>query len=1451
MKKIYFLLLCFLTSISFGQDLIITGVIDGPLTGGIPKAVELYVANDIADLSIYGLGSANNGGGSDGQEFTFPADAATAGSFIYVASEDTAFPAFFGFAPDYTDSAANINGDDAIELFMSGAVIDVFGDIDTDGTGEPWEHLDGWAYRNDNTGPDGSTFVLANWSFSGPNALDNETTNVSAATPFPIGTYGGVSGVITIENPTAFEATAASVSQIDLSWALNNDSDNVMVASTQGAAVGGNPEDGTSYSVGAILTGGGTIIYAGNSTSFDHTSLDEDTFYGYKIWSVDGNVDYSAGVIADAQSLSSVPPAPSDLIITAVIDGPLSGGVPKGVELYVLNDVADLSIYGLRSANNGGGTGSIEFTFPAVTANAGSFIYVASETDAFTEFFGFAPNYTSGAANINGDDAIELFKDGNVVDVFGDVDTDGTGQPWEYMDGWAYRNDNTGPDGTTFVLGNWIFSGPNALDGESTNATASTPIPLRAYGPDLIITGVMDGPLSGGVPKTIEFYVKADILDLSVYGFGSANNGGGSNGEEFTFPTVAASAGDFIYVASETTGFTNFFGFAPDYTSGAASINGDDAIELFMEGGVIDVFGIINVDGNGEPWEYLDGWAYRNDNTGPDGSTFVLENWVFSGPNALDGETANDTATTPIPIGTYGSGGGDPEPPELITILEARNTPAGQAVMVTGVLTVSDQFSGSAYLQDDTGGIAIFDQLVHGDGVFQIGDSITVTGVRSDFNDQLQISPVTNVENNGTPNQPIIPVDITLSELVNHPAELVRIVDPNFPTPGDILFGNSNYLLTDLSGNGELRIDNDVEEIVGLGQPETCTEIIGVVGRFFETYQLLPRMGSDMSCAGPYESPFEEIDVPKDKTLDVATWNIEWFGDESNSPPAGDPNSDAIQKDAAKTVLAELNADIYAVEEISDDALFAQMVSELPGYDYILSPAVSRPNDPGVKQKVGFIYNTATVNVLSTKVLLESIHPLYNGGDDSALVGYPSSTDRFYATGRLPFLMTADITIDGQTEEYNIVALHARANSGTDAQNRYDMRKYDVEVLKDSLDVHYANANVILMGDYNDDVDVTVADVTTTISTYDEYVVDMTNYDIVTDALSQAGLRSFVFRENMIDHIGISNELNDNYIDQSALVHYEFYDSDYASTASDHFPVSARFQLKELALASTSSTDATCNGEDDGTATISVTGGITPYTYEWSDGQTTATAAGLAAGTYNVIVIDALDNAITEVFTITEPDLLVVTTTENTTVYLGYAPESCTVIGVTSIGGGTAPYSFDWSSGETTETLEVCPEETTTFTITVTDANGCTVSSEIIVEVIDVACGNNPRNPKVEICHNGKTICVSIRAVQAHLNHGDELGSCDNANQLVISKVHAYPNPFKNHVNIKFYNSATADVEFLIYNFRGTLVKRYNQNVLSGNSEVPMSLESLRKGLYFLKVRINGEVKRTRILIKN
>ncbi len=191
----------------------------------------------------------------------------------------------------------------------------------------------------------------------------------------------------------------------------------------------------------------------------------------------------------------------------------------------------------------------------------------------------------------------------------------------------------------------------NYCDGDTPTALT---VPGAAGTDSLIISGVIDATLPGGQPKVVEFYTLHDIPDLSAYGFGSANNGGGTDGEEFTFPAIAVNAGTYIHVATDSTEFVNFFGFSADYTDpSAGNVNGDDAIELFHNGTVIDVFGDINTDGSGQPWEYLDGWAYRNTNSQPNGGTWIIAEWTFSGVDALDGAANNASASNPAPVQTY------------------------------------------------------------------------------------------------------------------------------------------------------------------------------------------------------------------------------------------------------------------------------------------------------------------------------------------------------------------------------------------------------------------------------------------------------------------------------------------------------------------------------------------------------------------------------------------------------------------------------------------------------------------------------------------------------------------------------------------------------------------------------------------------------------------------------
>ncbi len=221
------------------------------------------------------------------------------------------------------------------------------------------------------------------------------------------------------------------------------------------------------------------------------------------------DTDYNGLAVPDVIANIADNDVSVDLIISGVIDGPLPGGTPKAVELYALNDIPDLSVYGLGSANNGGGSDGSEVTLSG-SVNAGNYIYVATTSGDFDSFFGagpttFGPIIVDGdATNINGDDAIELFKDsggdgfdaGDLVDVFGDPNVDGTGEAWEYLDGWAYRNNLTAPS-TTFSAAEWTFSGVDALDGETTNATATTPFPIGTYkdsnGDEVFILSGIDG----------------------------------------------------------------------------------------------------------------------------------------------------------------------------------------------------------------------------------------------------------------------------------------------------------------------------------------------------------------------------------------------------------------------------------------------------------------------------------------------------------------------------------------------------------------------------------------------------------------------------------------------------------------------------------------------------------------------------------------------------------------------------------------------------------------------------------------------------------------------------------------------------------------------------------------------------------------------------------------------
>jgi len=140
--------------------------------------------------------------------------------------------------------------------------------------------------------------------------------------------------------------------------------------------------------------------------------------------------------------------------------------------------------------------------------------------------------------------------------------------------------------------------------------------------------------------------------------------------------------------------------------------------------------------------------------------------------------------------------------------------------------------------------------------------------------------------------------------------------------------------------------------------------------------------------------------------------------------------------------------------------------------------------------------------------------------------------------------------------------------------------------------------------------------------------------------------------------------------------------------------------------------NAICNGVNDGTATVSVSGGAAPYSYNWDNGQTTPTATGLNPGPHAVVVTDA--NGCTTGQTITITAAVAILTTVSLQAQNNCFGDADAAVLVTP-SNGTAPYTYLWSTGAATPGISDLPAGT--YFVSITDINGCmAVAGAIITE---------------------------------------------------------------------------------------------------------------------------------------
>ena len=272
-------------------------------------------------------------------------------------------------------------------------------------------------------------------------------------------------------------------------------------------------------------------------------------------------------------------------------------------------------------------------------------------------------------------------------------------------------------------------------------------------------------------------------------------------------------------------------------------------------------------------------------------------------------------------------------------------------------------------------------------------------------------------------------------------------------------------------------------------------------------------------------------------TFDVASWNVEHFGDPGFAP------SDATQARNVEAVIAQADIDLWALQEIGDVDAWQALLDSLQddGYAGRLGPAT-----PGTFElRLGFIYNPSVVQIIGSRTIL-------NGSNFG---------------GRAPFELQARATINGQARTVRIIDVHAKA--GTTSSD-YTARADGAAELKTYIDDRLTRGDaVILLGDFNDYLTRTTRSGQTA-SPYAAFLTD-DDYVAATLGIEQANVYTYCTSSSCSsgstrDHLIIAG-LDAEYVAGSGDRFSEVLTGvpSYTFSTSDHVPVLAQFEFRATA----------------------------------------------------------------------------------------------------------------------------------------------------------------------------------------------------------------------------------------------------------------------------------------------
>lgn len=281
--------------------------------------------------------------------------------------------------------------------------------------------------------------------------------------------------------------------------------------------------------------------------------------------------------------------------------------------------------------------------------------------------------------------------------------------------------------------------------------------------------------------------------------------------------------------------------------------------------------------------------------------------------------------------------------------------------------------------------------------------------------------------------------------------------------------------------------------------------------------------------------------VGNDTLYDVACWNVEWFGDATEGP-----SNEVTQYNNVKSIITNTEVDVWGLCEVSDPTTFYNLLNELPTYQGVLATY-------NQTQKTALIFNRDLFELMSSNLITDPSNPDYYNA---------------FASGRYPFEVVLRTKMYPFDSVYFYV-VHLKANSGSADQASYNRRSNASLYLQQFLNTQRVNKKIVVLGDYNDDVDQSVVRINGSYlaSPFQNFSNDSTRYFFPSKQLSLAGETTYPNYKpiNMIDHILTSRALSDSfYVNQSAAVLKQLSAqiSSYLSNTSDHYPVLTRFNLK-------------------------------------------------------------------------------------------------------------------------------------------------------------------------------------------------------------------------------------------------------------------------------------------------